>query len=123
MAISYRIDGKILQIVDRDSTPIDDVLRTLQRAFTDPHFLPGTCIVVDIREQTAWRNFKDLIQIAHFIGKHRGRMGSGSAIVVSDAVQNTLAQNFVLQAEMSGLVFNVFTDFDEALHWVKEQCR
>ena len=122
MAISYSTHGNILRITDKESTSIDDIIQTLETAFSDPLFAPGSCILWDFTQHSAWKNFKDLRRISVFFGEHREQIGPRCAIVASDAVQDSLARNFALQTEMLGVTFHVFADIGEARRWIQNQC-
>jgi hypothetical protein len=122
MAISYSIDGNILEITDKESTCTDDIIQMLETAFSDPLLVPSSNILINLTQLSVWKNFKDLRRISVIFGQHREQIGPRCAIVASNAVQDSLARNFALQTEMLGVAFDVFADFDEARRWIQNQC-
>ena len=113
-------EDNIFKITDNESTPTNEILRTLEEAFNDPDFA-NTGILLDLTQHTAWKQLEDIRRIADLIGKHGKKIGRRNSIVVSNALQDSLAQTFALQAELQGVPFDIFTDIKEARRWIQEE--
>ena len=118
MTASYSFDGNIMKFTDGKSSSSDEIIKVFTIALSDPHFISGMNLLVDLSKRKLSKTVKDVIEITDFLGKHRKRFGPRCAIVSPRPMPFGLASLLYNQANFHNLNLKAFTDTEEATQWI-----
>lgn len=124
MRNSYRIDAddRIVYVTWATANNYRDWTKGIKVAFADPAFETGFNVLSDRRAEaaSATPSTEDIKEFARFIIDHKDRFGSCKiATVVSNTSNYGMARMLSLLAEKTNIQWEVFTDYEEALDWLR----
>jgi len=120
MPVTYEIRGSIL-IVTLIGTVGNEVTPAISKAMADPAFKVGTSLLLDVRACTDLPSSKEFRQRAVSLAgrQQKGLSTRCAAVIGKSAVEYGVARMASTHAEIQGVTMEIFTDFDEALHWLE----
>jgi hypothetical protein len=121
MPATYSFDGKILKFTDSKYFSADEIIGVFTTALSDPRFVSGMNLLVDVSKRKLSKTVKDIIDITDFLGRHRKRFGPRCAIVSPRPIPFGLASLLYGQASFNNLHLKAFTDTEKATEWIGDE--
>ena len=92
----------------------------MKAVLDDPSFQPGFNFLSDRRDETDVPSAGFAHEAADFLTRHSPEMGDFRwAVVTADTAVYGMARMFSIISELKGVRAQAFTDYDEALGWVR----
>ena len=120
MSVSWQIRGSILVVTLAGDYSFDEPVHAVTAALADPHFQPGTSLLIDARLSKTSRNSEDFRERARWMATLRDKgFSSRFAILINFQLhQLGMARMAAAHLDLKGLELEIFTEMDEALQWV-----
>jgi len=98
----------------------DEVTVAISKAMNDPAFKVGTSLLLDVRACSDLPSSKELRQRAISLADRQRKGLSRRCAVVTgkSTAEYGVARMASTHAEIQGVTMEIFTDFDEAMHWL-----
>ena len=124
MAITSRIDPHehIVYLTTVGDSSFAEWKSAMEAILADPSYRPGFTFLSDRRNQSDVPSANFAHEAVDFLARHSTEMGSfrWAAVTANTAVYG-MARMFSIISELKGVRAQAFTDYDEALAWVREQ--
>jgi hypothetical protein len=119
MPVTCEIRDSVL-IVTLIGKCADEVTPAISKAMNDSTFQAGTSLLLDVRACSDLPSSNELRQRAISLAdRQRKGLTSRCAVVTGkSAAEYGVARMASTHADIQGVTMEIFTDFDEAMHWL-----
>jgi hypothetical protein len=118
VAVTWEIWGSAL-ILTFIGDSADEPAEAITAAVSDPRFTAGTSMVADVRLSADEALPEVFRRWACWLAALRTKgLSSQVAVVVAEKYQYGLARMATVHLDREGMDLTIFTDLDEAIHWV-----
>jgi hypothetical protein len=124
MAVTYHIDPeeRIVYLITAGESPSFEWRAAMLSVLADPDYRPGFNFLSDRRRQTNVPDAQYVRPAADFLAYHSAKMGSYRwASVSTDPATFGMLRMFEAFARTNGVRARAFTDYDQALRWLRGQ--
>ena len=120
MAVSWEIRGSILVLTLVGECGLE-ITKAFEEAMTDPRFLPGTSLLLDVRRSADNPSSDEFRRRTELLGRRTARgLASRCALVIGPKPhQYGLARMASVHSETKGIELEIFTEMEEALGWLE----
>jgi hypothetical protein len=120
MPVTCEIRDGVL-IVTLTGTCGDEVTPAISKAMDDPAFKVGTALLLDVRACTDYPSSNEFRQRAISLAgrQQKGLSSRCAAVIGKSSFEYGVARTASTHAEIQGVTMEIFTDFEEAMHWLR----
>jgi hypothetical protein len=120
MPVTYAIQGKFIKMELVGQYQPDDVIKTFEKAMSDPKCPNPAALLVDVRrsETLASAPVPEIRRVAEYIGPFSARVGGRVAVVASSDIHFGLSRLGSVYSEGVGVEAQVFRDVESAAAWL-----
>ncbi len=120
MPVNWEIRNSVVIVTLSGHYSFEEPVRAVTNAMTAPLFQAGMALLIDARRSTSSRSSEEFRERARWMASLASKgLSTRSAIVVSSQPhQFGLARMAEIHLDIKGLELEIFTDLDDALHWL-----
>jgi hypothetical protein len=121
MAISYRFDDDLLEIVVEGDHEVADFFTVVNRAVEDPEWSGSAWLLIDVRQSRAVtrRTAQEIRSVVDFLSDPPGRFRNCTALLVSSTMQQEVSRVGAAMADFRGSEVKAFYDRTQAVSWLR----
>ena len=119
MPVTWNIEGTTLSLVLEGASEFTEITAAFRSAFSDARFRPGVALLIDERRCTANPSAAEKRTRVAWIASLRPSLADSVALVTAaDPLRYGIARMASVFFETEGMVAEVFTEPDDAKHWL-----
>lgn len=119
MPVNYTIEQGYAHCRAIGNYSFSETYNNYKAALSDPHFLPGYKLLMDVFESEETRSYQEMEQIAELLGSHP-KFGKKCALLVNPehVVRYGLGRLLSTLAEFKKVDFSIFFNLDDAKKYI-----
>lgn len=119
MAVSYRIDEDLVEIVVVGEVTVDDVIGQIHASVQDPDLRPPTHLLLNVTESELLPHKEDVPRLAAALAAVQHQMGGRIAVLVAHPVRFGLARQISAFLRGDGVQLMPFLEREQACLWLQ----
>lgn len=121
MPVNWEIRNSVVILTLTDHYSFQEPVQAVNEAMAAPRFRAGMALLIDARRSTSSRSSDEFRERAWWMASLASNgLSNRSAIVISsEPHQFGLARMAEIHLDIKGLELEIFTDLDDALHWLE----